>query len=447
MGVEDYSLTLERLETAASSPFATPGFVKRFGKMICPKCGFQQPDELYCAFCGVNVKKYARRKRKRQRRIYLIVLLVGVAGISAARYMSSSREDSQRTRVSHYSDVERKPGVEPDISPGSLSDQGPADIRDRSFGSGGGVEDQPAKVAVKRSGRPTETVGPSAPGQNQAMEARQTAEEPLTAEDWFDKGRAMDDESEAEVECYQNAIALDQTFAPAYFRLGAIYYRQANYEMADAEFLKFLEYATEAEQDSYNIYVYYSPSQLERLTALKTPVHAEGEESGAETGTPVEGEEGTSGTRPEPEMEDAGIEGGSGESSEKVMTIVRFLPYDGHIMVPVVLNGVLEAHVLVDTGSGITVLSKEMAGRLGLEGESGRGITLRTMAANIEAETAMLHSIQIGDLVQNNLPVAITTLPPRERGRFDGILGMDFMGRYKIRIDNANRKILFGSEK
>jgi hypothetical protein len=33
--------------------------------MICPKCDFSQPDDYYCAQCGVNVEKYVQKKKKR----------------------------------------------------------------------------------------------------------------------------------------------------------------------------------------------------------------------------------------------------------------------------------------------------------------------------------------------------------------------------------------------
>ena len=58
-----------------------------------------------------------------------------------------------------------------------------------------------------------------------------------------------------------------------------------------------------------------------------------------------------------------------------------------------------------------------------------------------------LDSLQIGNLIQTNLPVTITDLPQRAKGDFDGILGMDFMNHYKIRIDNANQRIVFSPGK
>jgi len=129
-----------------------------------------------------------------------------------------------------------------------------------------------------------------------------------------------------------------------------------------------------------------------------------------------------------------------------VMTSIRFVPINGHIMVPLVLNGFLEARLLVDTGAGITVLARELAQKLQLEGEPGNFIRLRTMAMDIQAQLATLDSIQLGNLIQNNLPVAIADLPLGER-KFDGILGMNFMNKYKIYIDNENNRIVFSPAK
>jgi predicted aspartyl protease len=288
----------------------------------------------------------------------------------------------------------------------------------------------------------------------------------FTPAEWFEKGRALDDESEAEVEYYEKAIALDPEFAPAYFRLGAIQYRRANHELADQQFAKFLKYASEADKEAYNIYVYYSPADVERLSEDKeekqipteevrkeTPSKTEevkketsSETEGAEEETDLESEEEeeetpweTEGDQKEASSEDEEETGE--EESEEVMTIVRFFPVDGHVVVPALFNGHVEARVLVDTGSGITVLSRELAEQIQLEEEPGNGITLKTMAMDIQAGLATLNSIQVGDLIQNNLHVAITDVPSGEEQKFDAILGMDFLNKYEIHIDNQNNRI------
>ena len=76
---------------------------------------------------------------------------------------------------------------------------------------------------------------------------------------------ALDDDSDAEIEFYQKAIELDSEFAPAHFRLGAIYFRQANYDLAEKEFVEFLRYASGNDKITYNISVFYSSDYLEGL--------------------------------------------------------------------------------------------------------------------------------------------------------------------------------------
>ena len=91
--------------------------------------------------------------------------------------------------------------------------------------------------------------------------------EQLSAKQWFEKGYELDDDSEAEIECYLKAKELDPKFAPASFRLAAIYFRQANYELADREFASFLKNATDEDRQNYDIYVFYSSADVERLSA------------------------------------------------------------------------------------------------------------------------------------------------------------------------------------
>ena len=115
-------------------------------------------------------------------------------------------------------------------------------------------------------------------GRQKAELPRDRQSATYTAKEWFEKGRAMDDESEAEIECYKKAIEIDPTFAPAYYCLGAIYFRQANYESAYEEFAEFLKCASEVDRQAYDIYVYCSPFDVERLSEEKLKGEAPAEE-------------------------------------------------------------------------------------------------------------------------------------------------------------------------
>jgi clan AA aspartic protease (TIGR02281 family) len=270
---------------------------------------------------------------------------------------------------------------------------------------------------------------PSQRGKQQGKSGDDLDGEINSAAKWFEKGRALDDDSEAEVQFYEEAIKKDPAFAPAHYRLGAIYYRQANYELADEEFASFLKYASDADRAAFNIYEYYSLRDVDRLFE-RVDEQAPSEQEKDET-TP----------EAEKEIEPKRGEETSEEASEGVMTIVRFSSVNGHITVPVVLNGFLTANVLVDTGAGITIISRELAGELGLDKTTADSITLKTMAMDIEAQMAKLDSIQVGELTRHRFPVAITDLSLGERTQFAGILGMDFLNNYKIHIDNDTQRI------
>jgi predicted aspartyl protease len=424
--------------------------------MICPKCRFDQPDEAYCAFCGIDVKKYEQQIRKKRNKAYLLTALIAFATLSTGAYLISVYRAKNPEQVPIYSDekdrVQTK-GITASKSRRGLpaakykpQTQGRRDLRRpgqsreaSSFRRDRG-EDRPDRGAE----RDLDQQKAELPGKRQSGTN--------TPAEWFERGRALDDESEAEIEYYEKAIKLDPEFVPALYRLGAIYYRRANHELADQQFAKFLKYASEEDRAAYDIYVYYSPYDVERLSgeqvAEKAPAEgveeepaAEGEETEGETTSETEGAEEETPSEDEEETGESVSEEGE-ETSEEVLTVVKFLPVDGHVVVPVVFNGFLEARVLVDTGAGITVLSRELAQRLQLAEEPGHGITLKTMAVDIQAQLATLDSIQVGDLIENNFRVAISDLPSGEERKFDAILGMDLLNKYKVQIDSENSRLV-----
>ncbi|HVO84641.1 MAG TPA: aspartyl protease family protein, partial [Syntrophobacteria bacterium] len=71
---------------------------------------------------------------------------------------------------------------------------------------------------------------------------------------------------------------------------------------------------------------------------------------------------------------------------------------------------------------------------------SRRPVRLQTIAAQIQAPVAALSSLQCGDMRRTDLPVAVVDF---DLGRqVDGILGMDFLGNYTIRIESESSRIV-----
>jgi predicted aspartyl protease len=408
--------------------------------MICPKCGFEQPEDIYCAFCGVNIEKFADQRKKKRIKGAMLASVIILAAISGAVWFVSSRRAGVPERMAGD-------GYDEGLAEQNRESNARWDLRETAA-SRRGSRDETNRETVTRSRRERDQINgrareyeedmdrpltPSAAGDH----AEQEEEGLRTARDWLEKGRALDDDSDAEIECYETAINLDPEFAPAYYRLGAIYYRQAKYELADQQFANFVKYATEEDWEAYDIYVYYSLADVDRLSG-EIEEEAALEKAQEVTSGEIEAQ---AEAEPDAEAEKRDMEKAREPRSDDVMTIVQFSPVDGHVMVPVVLNDTLQATVMVDTGAGITILSRELARDLGLTQQAAHPITLKTIAKDVDGHMVMLDSIQIGDLRRDRFPVAITDLALGEKGRFHGILGMDFMNDYIIEIDNERRSL------
>ena len=387
--------------------------------MICPKCAFSQPDDIYCANCGVNVEKYVQKQKKGRFKIWAVVAFLAIAALTIAKF----------TRTEHPP-VERPPGKEP------------ANKTMRTTESAVSLQKEPRRetpepdsIAKRLAPRSQTTPTPSIQQPTPKTGPQSGSKEGnLTARELFEKGLALDDDSDREIEFYQKAIEVDPNFAPAYYRLGAIYFRQADYDLSAEHFVKFLEYGSEADRQAYNVELYFSPEDLEifREAIEETTPKSEGQEVAAEPG---EGEAVEKGEEPVT------------ESTEGVQSIIKFSATSGHMIVPAVLNGSNNSTMLFDTGAGITVLSKELAQYLGLTMEPGKSIKLRTVAANVRAQMATLDSITVGDFTKTDFPVAVVDLGSENKKRFDGILGMDFLSTYIIHIDNQTSSIFLSPRK
>ena len=282
------------------------------------------------------------------------------------------------------------------------------------------------KVEVERLSEEGTSGKPQVQAEEREVDS-EPAEAQLTARQWFEKGRALDDDSEAEMQFYQRAIEVDPKFAPAYYQRGAIFYRQANYDLAEQEFVSFLQYATEEDRAEYNIYLYYSGAEIERLLAEGRQAQ---EEESKEKSAEVEEEQG----------EEGGPES-TAVAEEAVQTIVRFSAANGHMVVPVVLNDFVEASLLLDTGAGITIVSMDLARHLGFQLRSADYVRLKTIAADVKAPLRRLNSIRVGELSRKDVPVAVADLSLVGEGKFDGILGMDFLSHYALHIDSERSTI------
>lgn len=142
---------------------------------------------------------------------------------------------------------------------------------------------------------------------------------------------------------------------------------------------------------------------------------------------------------------------------EKCKTLLKFLPTPGLLSdettVSVKVQGnrmFVEARLdqkenvtlLVDTGATSTVISPEVAERLGIGPGTEDPVHTVTVfgGMKIDIPYVKLQRINIGDAYMEKLHVGVY-LPSPERPGIDGILGTDFLGSFQVSIDHRNEKL------
>jgi hypothetical protein len=125
-------------------------------------------------------------------------------------------------------------------------------------------------------------------------------------------------------------------------------------------------------------------------------------------------------------------------SAPKGSMIVPVMIIRNSIIVPVTLNRTLSANLLLDTGASMTMISRRIATALALYATSSRQFS--GVGGNVTAQIARVDSLKVGDAEVNGMPVSIHDLS--QTPAFEGLLGMDFLGRFQVSVDTAKRVLV-----
>ena len=109
------------------------------------------------------------------------------------------------------------------------------------------------------------------------------------------------------------------------------------------------------------------------------------------------------------------------------------------------LGGKQRRNLIIDTGTDPSVIDRRVAQALHMAGAVGK---LAVHDQVVDAEQAVLPSVQIGSLRVEFLPVLIRDLSSLAKDlgiRIDGIIGMDVLGLTSFGIDYTTRKLVFGA--
>ena len=113
----------------------------------------------------------------------------------------------------------------------------------------------------------------------------------------------------------------------------------------------------------------------------------------------------------------------------------------GSLVVQVLLNGSVDAHLIVDTGATMTVLSYDLGIELGLLSGSDVSLnTVNTAGGSVQVSMTHVETMQVGSAKASHVAVAIHDLPDGISG-VSGLLGMSFLRHFEITLD-ADRGLL-----
>jgi hypothetical protein len=123
---------------------------------------------------------------------------------------------------------------------------------------------------------------------------------------------------------------------------------------------------------------------------------------------------------------------------------IGYDPYEGstqRVIIKVTLNGRAQARLAVDTGAPQTIISVALAERLGLLNETAAGVWIRAggIGGSTPAIRTFIDTIRVGDIEQQFFP---TTVVRQLSTAFDGLIGMDFLSLFVMRIDPARRVLI-----
>ena len=109
------------------------------------------------------------------------------------------------------------------------------------------------------------------------------------------------------------------------------------------------------------------------------------------------------------------------------------------VSVPVTINDRSTLLFLLDTGATSTILSSAAADRLGIP--KGGNMTMLTAGGSLPVSLRNLESLQVANGRLTRVEIAVAEVPLMQKLHVDGILGSDYLRRFKVTIDYDNEVV------
>ncbi len=130
------------------------------------------------------------------------------------------------------------------------------------------------------------------------------------------------------------------------------------------------------------------------------------------------------------------------EMSEGMMIPFEKTPM-GLILVNVVLNDLVKARLILDTGANFVVITEELSKKLEQDLSSREEtVKLHTNCGEVEGTFSLIRRIELGGIGKENVRAVITPIGNNALKGFDGLLGLSFLADFKVTVDYQNGRIL-----
>lgn len=111
----------------------------------------------------------------------------------------------------------------------------------------------------------------------------------------------------------------------------------------------------------------------------------------------------------------------------------------GNFMVEVIFNNRVKAMLMVDTGASLVTISKKIAKQLGHRKNSKSAqIPFTTAGGMVWMPMVALNKVQVGAAKVDLVEASVND----QMGELDGLLGMSFLGDYRVEMDTARSQMI-----
>ena len=114
---------------------------------------------------------------------------------------------------------------------------------------------------------------------------------------------------------------------------------------------------------------------------------------------------------------------------------IKLKKYGKDFIVQAILNGSIKVNLLIDTGASISSINNSVLQKLQYK-VLNNNIILNTAAGDIDAKLIQINTLTLDDIAIFDFELTVSSIELSKM--FDGLLGMNFLNKFKFYIDQKN---------